>query len=221
MPTTAIAAIIGATRMISDLPLNRVIAALSAWLPRPGARPRQNRNVEDHGHTKHGFVLLRRISLQKYCILGSIFAIPLTGNRSANGTVCRVGTNRARAAPVRAPAHFRTVRGCDAGPPGSGWARRGPIMTDELDRLERRAQEVRGQLALDLDELFVRLQPRRLVRSVGVYARDREAGGDLGRDIVRDMRHKPVPYLLVGIGIAGLVWAVSSFSRAPDTRAFT
>ncbi len=91
-------------------------------------------------------------------------------------------------------------------------------MTDELDRLERRAQEVRGQLALDLDELFVRLQPRRLVRSVGVYARDREAGGDLGRDVVRDMRHNPVPYLLVGIGIAGLVWAVSSVSRG-RTRA--
>ncbi len=41
----------------------------------------------------------------------------------------------------------------------------------------------------------------------------RRAGGDLGRDVVRDMRHNPVPYLLVGIGIAGLVWAVSSFSR--------
>ena len=91
-------------------------------------------------------------------------------------------------------------------------------MTDELDRLERRAQEVRGQLALDLDELFVRLQPRRMVRSVGVYARDREAGGDLGRDVIRDMRHTPVPYLLIGIGIAGLVWAVSSVSRG-RTRA--
>jgi hypothetical protein len=91
-------------------------------------------------------------------------------------------------------------------------------MTNELDRLERRAQEVRGQLALDLDELFLRLQPRRMVRSVGVYARGTRAGGDVGRDIIRDMRHNAVPYLLVGIGIAGLVWAVSSFSRT-RTRA--
>lgn len=91
-------------------------------------------------------------------------------------------------------------------------------MTDELDQHERRAQEVRGQLALDIDELFVRLQPRRMVRSVGVYARQQRAGDDLGRDVVRDMRKNPIPYLLVGMGIAGLVWAVSSFTRT-RTRA--
>jgi hypothetical protein len=95
-------------------------------------------------------------------------------------------------------------------------------MTSELDRLERRAQEVRGQLALDLDELFARLQPRRLITSAGDYARTRvaaygreaQAEGELGRDIVRDMRRNPIPYLLVGIGIAGIVWAMTSFSRS-------
>ena len=46
-------------------------------------------------------------------------------------------------------------------------------MTSELDRLERQAQEVRGQLALDLDELFLRLQPRRMARNIAVYARTR------------------------------------------------
>jgi len=87
-------------------------------------------------------------------------------------------------------------------------------MTSELDRLERRAQEVRGQLALDLDELFLRLQPRRIARNVAVYARDTQAGDGLGRDTVRDMRRNPIPYLLAGIGVAGLVWAMSSFSRS-------
>ena len=95
-------------------------------------------------------------------------------------------------------------------------------MTSELDRIERRAQEVRGQLALDLDELFLRLQPRRIVGNAGAYARetvvaygrDTQAGSGLGRDIVRDMRRNPIPYLLVGIGIAGLAWVVSSFSRS-------
>jgi hypothetical protein len=91
-------------------------------------------------------------------------------------------------------------------------------MTSELDRLERRAQEVRGQLALDLDELFLRLQPRRMVRNVAVYARDTQAGDGLGRDIVRDMRRNPIPYLLAGIGIAGLVWAITSFSRSRTAR---
>lgn len=94
-------------------------------------------------------------------------------------------------------------------------------MTNELDRIERRAQEVRGQLALDIDELFLRLQPRRVIRNAGAYARetvvayghDAQGGSDLGRDIVRDMRRNPIPYLLVGIGIAGLAWAISSFSR--------
>jgi hypothetical protein len=87
-------------------------------------------------------------------------------------------------------------------------------MTSELDRLERRAQEVRGQLALDLDELFLRLQPRRIARNIAVYARDTQAGDGLGRDVVRDMQRNPIPYLLVGFGVAGLVWAISSFSRS-------
>lgn len=99
-------------------------------------------------------------------------------------------------------------------------------MTSELDRIERRAQEVRGQLALDVDELFLRLQPRRVVRNAGAYARetvvayggDAQAASGLGRDIVREMRRNPIPYLLVGMGIAGLSWAISSFSRT-KTRA--
>jgi len=99
-------------------------------------------------------------------------------------------------------------------------------MTSELDRIERRAQEVRGQLALDIDELFVRLQPRRVISNAGAYARETvtaygrptETGNGLGRDIVREMRRNPIPYLLVGIGIAGLAWAISSFSRT-RTRA--
>ena len=87
-------------------------------------------------------------------------------------------------------------------------------MASELDRLERRAQEVRGQLALDLDELFLRLQPRHMARSVAVYARDRRVGSSMGHEIVRDMRLNPIPYLLVGFGVAGLVWAMSSISRS-------
>jgi len=99
-------------------------------------------------------------------------------------------------------------------------------MTDELDRIEHRAQEVRSQLALDIDELFLRLQPRRVVRNAGAYARetviayggDAQSASGLGRDIVREMRRNPIPYLLVGIGVAGLAWVVSSFSRS-RTRA--
>jgi hypothetical protein len=90
----------------------------------------------------------------------------------------------------------------------------GPNMANELDRLERRAQEVRGQLALDLDELFLRLQPRQIARNIALYARETQVGDGMGRDSVRDMRRNPIPYLLVGIGIAGLVWAISSISRS-------
>jgi hypothetical protein len=99
-------------------------------------------------------------------------------------------------------------------------------MESELDRLERRAQEVRGQLAQDLDELFLRVQPRRVVRNAGDYAREKvvvygreaQTGRGLGRDIVRDMRRNPIPYLLLGIGVAGLVWAITSFSRTRTAR---
>jgi hypothetical protein len=91
-------------------------------------------------------------------------------------------------------------------------------MTDELDRHERRAQEVRGQLALDLDELFLRLQPRRMVRSIAAHAHETQAGSGLGHEVVRDMRHNPIPYLLMGMGIAGIAWAMMSLSRS-RTRA--
>lgn len=84
-------------------------------------------------------------------------------------------------------------------------------MTDELDRLERQAQRTRGQLALDLDELLVRLNPRRLTRDVAEYARGTPT--DLGRTMVREMRHDPIPYLLIGIGAAGIAWALASASR--------
>jgi hypothetical protein len=53
-----------------------------------------------------------------------------------------------------------------------------------------------------------------MVRNVAVYARDRQVGNSMGRDVVRDMRHNPIPYLLVGLGIAGLAWAMTSFSRS-------
>lgn len=86
-------------------------------------------------------------------------------------------------------------------------------MESELDRLEHRAQEVRERLAADLDELILRLQPHRVMRNVVAQARDMPASRGLGRDIVRNVRHNPIPYLLFGIGITGLVWAMTSFSR--------
>ena len=96
-------------------------------------------------------------------------------------------------------------------------------MTSELDRLERRAQEVRGQLALDLDELFLRLQPRRIARNIAVYARDTQAGDGLGRDVVRDMQRNPIPYLLVRLRRRGTrlghieLLAIRTASRLPSS----
>ena len=84
-------------------------------------------------------------------------------------------------------------------------------MTSELDRLERQAQQARGQLAQDLDELMVRLTPRQMAQEAAAYAREMPA--DVGRHLVREIRRDPVPYLLIGFGIAGMAWAIASASR--------
>ena len=84
-------------------------------------------------------------------------------------------------------------------------------MASQLDQLERRAQAVRGQLALDLDELFLRLRPRRMVRDIADFAR--ETPPEAGRAVVREIRHNPIPYLLIAIGVAGAAWAVASRNR--------
>lgn len=91
-------------------------------------------------------------------------------------------------------------------------------MTSELDRLEREAQEVRGRLALDMDELLLRLNPHRMAREIAQQARENRTGDGIGREVVRDMRRNPIPYLLIGIGLAGLAWAVASASTARIRR---
>jgi hypothetical protein len=90
-------------------------------------------------------------------------------------------------------------------------------MTDQLDRIEHRAREVRGQLALDFDELLVRLNPRRLARDLAASAREAPTSG-FGTAAVREMRRNPIPYLLIGVGIAGVAWAIASASQSRSER---
>ena len=124
----------------------------------------------------------------------------------ARRTAARAGEAAARSWPERRPVRYGGRRLRER--------KRGPEMTSELDRLERDAREVRGRLALDVDELMLRLNPRRMAREIAQHARENGIGDGAGREIVREMRRNPIPYLLIAIGLAGLTWAVASASSA-------
>jgi membrane protein len=83
-------------------------------------------------------------------------------------------------------------------------------MTSELDRFERQAAQLRVQLALDVDELGRRLNPRRLVSTAVEYMRETQPDFRAAAGVVL---HNPIPYLLIGVGAAGTGWAVTSLSR--------
>jgi membrane protein len=82
--------------------------------------------------------------------------------------------------------------------------------TGDLDPLERQAAQLRRQMALDVDEVVRRVNPRRFVSTTVAYTRKtqptlRAAAGAIKQD--------PIPYLLIGVGFAGSGWAATSFWR--------
>ena len=86
-------------------------------------------------------------------------------------------------------------------------------MTRQTELLEREAEEVRGDLAVDLDELRSRLTPGQIVDETLSYLRATPTA-DFGRNLVRDIREHPLPLLLIGAGIA---WAIVATGRSPRT----
>src|SRR3954453_3845369 len=82
--------------------------------------------------------------------------------------------------------------------------------TGELDRLERHAGQLRRQIALDVDELVRRVNPRCLVSTAVVYTRKTPPAL---RSAAQAMKQDPIPYLMIGVGAAGTVWAATSLGR--------
>jgi len=79
--------------------------------------------------------------------------------------------------------------------------------TGELDRLERQAGQLRRQMALDVDEMVRRVNPRRLVSTAVAYTRKTQP---ILRTAADAMKQDPIPYLMIGVGAAGTVWAATS-----------
>ena len=82
--------------------------------------------------------------------------------------------------------------------------------TSELDRLERQATQLRRQVALDLDEVVRRVNPRRLVSMAVAYARKTQP--DL-RATVSAIKQDPIPYLMIGVGAAGTAWSACTLTK--------
>jgi len=79
-------------------------------------------------------------------------------------------------------------------------------------RLEREAEEIRGQLSETLEELRTRMTPGGLVDQVIDYTRDNPAAEFL-RNLRREVRENPMPLVLMGIGIVWLLLASNRTSR--------
>src|SRR5262245_18205997 len=86
-------------------------------------------------------------------------------------------------------------------------------MESESARLEREVEETRWQLSGTLEELRGRMTPGRMVDQVIDYTRDSPAS-DFFRNLGREVREKPLPLVVIGIGIAWLLLATNRTSRA-------
>src|SRR3954468_7524863 len=82
--------------------------------------------------------------------------------------------------------------------------------TGDLDQLERQMAQLRRQMALDVDEVVRRVNPRRFVSAAVAYTRKTQPAL---RDAACAMKQDPIPYLMIGVGTAGTVWAATSFWR--------
>ncbi len=82
--------------------------------------------------------------------------------------------------------------------------------TGDLDQLERQTAQLRRQMALDVDEVVRRVNPRRFVSTAAAYTRKTQPAL---RDATGAMKQDPIPYLMIGVGTAGAAWAATSFWR--------
>ncbi len=82
--------------------------------------------------------------------------------------------------------------------------------TGDLDQHERQTAPLRRQMALDVDEVVRRVNPRRFVSAAVAYTRKTQPAL---RDAACAMKQDPIPYLMIGVGTAGTAWAATSFWR--------
>ena len=82
--------------------------------------------------------------------------------------------------------------------------------TGDLDQLERQTAQLRRQMALDVDEVVRRVNPRRFVSIAVAYTRKTQPAL---RAAAHAMKQDPIPYLMIGVGAACTAWAATSLWR--------
>src|SRR5215212_7400657 len=82
--------------------------------------------------------------------------------------------------------------------------------TGDLDQLERQTAQLRRQMALDVDEVVRRVNPRCFVSTAVAYTRKMQPARRTAADA---MKQDPIPYLMIGVGAAGTAWAATSLRR--------
>src|SRR5215472_8329193 len=91
-------------------------------------------------------------------------------------------------------------------------------MTSQSEQLEHDAEDARRRLQATLEELRGRVAPAVLADQLIDYAR-RGPPAEFFRNLAREVRENPLPLILIGIGIAWLLAASSSTSRAAIANA--
>ena len=82
-------------------------------------------------------------------------------------------------------------------------------MAQQTQLLEREVEQVRSDLAADVDELRVRLAPGQLLNETINYARTTPVA-EFVQNLLGEIRENPLPLLLIGAGVA---WAAIATSR--------
>jgi len=78
-------------------------------------------------------------------------------------------------------------------------------MTQSSEQLEREAERTRSDLGATLDELRSRITPGQVMDQTLDFARDTNLPV-LARNLARDARDNPLPLLLIGAGVAWLMF---------------
>jgi hypothetical protein len=86
-------------------------------------------------------------------------------------------------------------------------------MGTRSEQLERNTHQVRARLTETFEELRAGMTPGQLVDQLADYAREGPAA-EFFRNLAREIRENPLPFTLIGAGVAWLIIASSRSSRA-------
>jgi hypothetical protein len=86
-------------------------------------------------------------------------------------------------------------------------------MGTQSERLEQKTHQVRARLTETFEELRTAMTPGKLADQLTDYARE-DPAAEFFRNLAREIRENPLPFTLIGAGVAWLIIAQSIVTRS-------